>query len=91
MSWASRCQRNCDGNSAVVGLHDVNAKRQALPPHVVNEPHRRALVAGIVNLEDANASAVVNRRELAQPFVRARDPLEELHVQLRQSHRLRSR
>jgi len=66
---------------SVVSLHDVNAKRQALPD-LIDEPDRRPLVACIVDLEDANAGAVIYGRELIQPFARARDPFKELHVEL---------
>jgi hypothetical protein len=72
---------------AVVGLHDVNAKRQALS-HFVDESNGGALVARIVDLEDADAGAVINGRELIQPFARARDPLEELDVELQPVARL---
>src|SRR5262249_32455983 len=36
----------------------------------------------VVDLQDANPGAIVDRRELIQPAARARDPLEKLHVQL---------
>src|SRR6185503_9748040 len=67
---------------AVIGLHDVDPKRQT-PPHVVDESDRHALVARVVNLEDANPSAIIDRGELVQPLARPRNALdEELHVQL---------
>src|SRR6185503_5616544 len=61
---------------AVIGLHDVDPKRQT-PPHVVDESDRHALVARVVNLEDANPSAIIDRGELVQPLARPRNALEE--------------
>ena len=49
--------------AAFVRLHDRDPKRPA-PANLVNEPDRRALVAGVVHLEDANPGAVVDGREL---------------------------
>lgn len=65
----------------VVGLHDVDAKRQA-PTHFVDEADRGALVARVVDLQDPNPRAIINGRELIQSLARARNPLEELHIQL---------
>ena len=42
----------------------------------------RALVARVVDLQDANPGAIVDGRELIEPASRARDSLEELHVEL---------
>ena len=38
---------------AIVRLHDLDAKRQPAS-HVVDEPDRRALVAGVIDLEHAD-------------------------------------
>ena len=48
---------------AVVGLHHVHAKRQSTDV-LVDELHGRALVARVVDLQDANSRAIVNGREL---------------------------
>ena len=56
---------------AVVRLDDVDAKRQA-PKDFVDDLDRRALVAGVVDLEHANAGAIVDRRELTQVLPRQR-------------------
>ena len=40
------------------------------------------LIAGVVDLQDPHAGAIVDGRELIQPAVRPRDSLQELHVQL---------
>lgn len=66
---------------AIVGLDDVDPEGEA-PDHFIEKPDGRALVAGIVDLEDANACAIVDRRELVQSLRCARDALEELHVHL---------
>ena len=73
---------------AVVGLDDEtrNGRRRQ---HLVDEADRRALVAGIVDLEHADARAVIDRRELVEPLPRAGDPLEELHIHLQPMARLR--
>lgn len=52
------------------------------PTHLVDEPDRRALVAGVIDLQDANARAIIDGRELVEPLSGAGDPLEELHVEL---------
>ena len=89
MSSVSRCQWKLGLElGAVVGLHDVHAERQP-PQDVVDEADRRALVAGVVDLEHANARAVVDGRELIEALSGARDPLEELHVHLQAVARLR--
>jgi hypothetical protein len=67
---------------AVIRLDDLHAKRQA-PTDFVDEPDGRALVAGVVHLEDANAGAIVDGGALVESFPGAGDPLEELHVSCR--------
>jgi hypothetical protein len=57
--------------------------------HFLDEPHGRALIAGVVDLENADPGAVIDRCELIQAPARARNPLEELHVQLQPVPRLR--
>ena len=66
---------------AVVGLHDMHAKRQT-PEHFVNELYGHALVARIEDFEDSNPRAIVNGRELKQPSACTGNALEELHVDL---------
>ena len=65
---------------AVIGLHHVHAKRQPAKDFV-DELHGCALVAGVVDLQNANPRAVVNGRELVQSSPRSRDALQELYVQ----------
>jgi hypothetical protein len=50
---------------AVVGLHDMHAKRQT-PEYLVDKLDGRALVARVEDLEDSNPRAIVNGRELKQ-------------------------
>ena len=66
---------------AVVGLYDEDPKRQA-SEDVVNEADRRGLVAGVEYLEDSDAGAVVDGRELVEAFPAAGNTLEKLHVNL---------
>jgi len=63
----------------VVGLQDEDTEREP-SSNLVQEPDCRALVTGIVDLHLPDAGAVVNGRELVEPFGGARDALEELHV-----------
>src|SRR5215831_3605358 len=72
---------------AVIRLHDLDAKWQPAA-HLVDEPNRRALIAGVIDLEYADPRAVVDGRELIQPRARARDALEEFHVNLQPMPRL---
>src|SRR6187551_3155823 len=64
---------------AVVGLHDEDTKRQA-SEDVIDEADRGGLVARIEDLEDADACAVVDGRELIETFPAAGNALEELHI-----------
>jgi len=66
---------------AIVRLHDLDAKGQPAA-HFVDEPDSRALIAGVIDLEHADPGAVVDGRELIQPRARARDTLEEFHIDL---------
>lgn len=66
---------------AVVGLDDVDAEREALP-HFVDELDSPALIAAVVHLQDSNARAIIDRGELIEALARARDALEELHIEL---------
>ena len=50
---------------AVVGLHHVHPKRQA-GHDVVHEENGRALIERVVDLQDANAGAIVDGRELIE-------------------------
>jgi hypothetical protein len=59
----------------------VDPERQAADD-VVHELDGRPLIAGAKHFEDADAGAVVDRGELVEPRLPARNPLEELHIQL---------
>lgn len=73
---------------AVVRLHDKNSEGQTTND-LVDELDRRGLVAGIENLQDANARAVVDGCELIEPLTLTRDALEKLHVHLQSMTGLR--
>jgi hypothetical protein len=66
---------------AVVGLHRQDAERQPAAD-VVDKPNCRPLVAGVEDLQHADAGAVVDRGELIEAFARAWQTLQELHVDL---------
>ena len=66
---------------AIVSLQHMDTERESLSD-LVEEPDRRALVAGIVDLENPDTGAVVDRGELVEAFARPWDALEELHVHL---------
>ena len=72
---------------AIVGLHDLDAKRQPAS-HLVDEPDGRSLIAGVIDLEHTDPGAVVDGRELVEALLRSRDALEELHVHLQAVTRL---
>ena len=61
---------------AIVGLNDVDAERQP-PEDVIDECDRRPLIAGVEDLQHANAGAIVDRRELVEPPARARQCARE--------------
>src|SRR5829696_667920 len=63
-------------------------QRKPLAMNVVDEPDCRPLIAGVIDLENADARAVIDRRELIQPFTGAREALEELHIHLHAKTRL---
>ena len=65
----------------VIGLDDENPEGKP-PQDLIDEPDGRGLIAGIVDLKHPDACAVIDRRELVEALLGARDPLEELHVQL---------
>ena len=65
----------------VIRLHDVDSERQAVQD-VVDESNGGGLIARIIELEDPDPCAIVNRGELEEAFPRARNPLQKLHVQL---------
>ena len=69
------------------GLNDVDAERQPTQD-LVDELDGRPLIAGVVDLEHANAGAVVNGGELIQSLLGAGNTLEELHIQLQAKARL---
>ena len=50
---------------AIVRLDHTDAERQAAPDFV-DEPDGRSLIAGVVDLEDPDPRAIVNRRELIE-------------------------
>jgi hypothetical protein len=54
----------------------VQAKRETAP-HFIDELDGRLLVTRIVDLQDADPGAVVDRRELVEPFGRPGDPFEK--------------
>ena len=66
---------------AIVRLNYTDAERQAAPDFV-DELDGRPLIAGVVDLEDPEPRAIVNRRELIEASPSPWDPLEKLHVQL---------
>src|SRR5258708_1585840 len=72
---------------AVIGLDDENAERKP-PQHLIDEANGRGLVAGVVDLQHADPGAIIDGGELIQALLGARDPLEELHVQLQAMSRL---
>src|SRR6185503_916390 len=65
----------------VVRLHRPHPERQP-PPDVVDEADRGALIARVKDLQHADARAVIDRRELIEPFTGARETLQELHIHL---------
>src|SRR6185503_6615408 len=72
---------------AIVRLNYTDAERQAAPDFV-DELDGRPLIAGVVDLEDPEPRAIVNRRELIEASPSPWDPLEKLHVQLQPVARL---
>ena len=65
----------------VVRLDDPDAEREPAED-VVDKADGGALIAGVVDLQHSKTGAVIDRRELIETFLRARDALEELHIQL---------
>jgi hypothetical protein len=57
---------------AVVGLDDEDPEWNDL----VDEVDGSGLGAGVVDLEDANPGAVINRREWIEPLARARNAFQ---------------
>ena len=74
--------------SAVIGLDDQDTEGQTTKD-LIHELDGGALIAGVVNLEDADTRAVVDGGELIQALLSAWDPLEELHIQLQPMSGLR--
>ncbi len=66
---------------AIIGLQDENLEWQPIS-NLIQESDGRALVAGVVDLQDADTRAVIDSRELVEPFASPRDALEELDVHL---------
>src|SRR6266851_7096432 len=66
---------------AIVCLNHADPERQAAPDFG-NELDGRSLIAGVVDLEDPDPRAIVNRRELIEAGPGPWDPLEKLHVEL---------
>jgi hypothetical protein len=66
---------------AIIGLYDVDAEGSSAKD-VVDKSDRGCLIARIVDLEHANAGAVVNGGELEESFPCAGNSLEELHIHL---------
>jgi hypothetical protein len=71
----------------VVGLDHVHAEREA-SHHLVEKVDRRALIARIEHLQDADPRAVIDRRELIQALPRAGIRSRELHIDLQAMPRL---
>jgi hypothetical protein len=59
---------------AVIGLDDVDAERQSAR-YVIDELDGRALVTRIVDLQDPNPGAIIDRGELIESASRSWDPL----------------
>jgi hypothetical protein len=59
---------------AIIGLDHKDAKGQP-PNDFVHEADRRSLITGIVDLEYADARAIIDGGELIEPLLRACDPL----------------
>jgi len=59
----------------------VHAERQSAQ-HLVDENDGRTLIARIMDLQDSNPGAIIDRRELIEPTSRPRDSLQELYVDL---------
>jgi hypothetical protein len=59
----------------------MHTKRQPVSD-LIKESNRGPLVAPVVDLQDTNAGAVVDRGELVEARPRARNALEEFHVDL---------
>ena len=72
---------------AIVRLQREDPERESLS-NLVQEADCRALITPIVDLQDSNTSAVVDRRELIEPFSCPRNPLQELHIHLQAVPRL---
>lgn len=62
---------------AIVSLQHMDTERESLSD-LIEEPDRRALVAGIVDLENPDTGAVVDRGELVEAFARPCDRTPEL-------------
>jgi len=69
------------GTRRRVRLDDLDAKGQS-PQDFIDELDGRALVASIVDLQEANPRAIVDRSELIQTLAGARDAFQEFHVDL---------
>ena len=65
----------------IIGLDHKYAKGQP-PNDLVHEADRRSLVAGILDLEYADARAIIDGGELIEALLGAWDSLEELDIQL---------
>jgi hypothetical protein len=73
--------------STVIGLDYEHSERQAAE-HFVDEPDGGALVAGVVDLQDPNAGAIVDGCELIEAAARPGNSFQELHIQLQSVTRL---
>jgi hypothetical protein len=66
---------------AIVRLNHEHSEGKA-SDDLIHEADSCLLVAGIVDLEHTDARAVIDCRELIETSLRARDSLEEFHVDL---------
>jgi len=66
---------------SIVSLQNEDAERKSIS-NLVQELDCRALIAGIVDLQDSDTRAVVDGGELIEPLTGPRDALKELHVHL---------
>src|SRR5688572_442714 len=66
---------------AVVGLNDVDAKRQAAQD-IIDERDGGPLRTGVVDLEHANAGAIIDRGELIEAPACAGNAFQKLDVHL---------
>ena len=83
MRGGGQCPEIVPGRDAGASARLARPMRKGEPPkNLVDETDRGSLVAGLVDLEHSDECAVIDGGEQIETPFRARDPLEELHVQL---------